>query len=743
MRHSFLWLGLSLVLFSCNRSEKKTDYASLVNPFIGTTNGGNTFPGAVVPWGMVSVSPHSDKPGPSGFLYERSFIEGFGHVHFSGTGCPDLGSIVVRPQRGKVQLDPVENQSEFDEQSASPGYYSVALKRYNLQVETSATARSGILRITNRGNDDTIRLVLDAGRSLSWRKGGKVSIQSKQEVNGYTISGGFCGAGNYQHIFFSTVVDNEPLKTTLWKKNLVTNDSEVTSDSLALGSIFEFYVRKGESIVIRTGISYSDEAKAKLNREKEQSSKSFESIVAEAKAEWNKQLAKVEVETTKPVDKIVFYTALYHMLIQPSLYSDIDGTYRTFQTSKIQHSDVPRYNIFSLWDTYRTVHPFYTLVYPAQQKQMVATMLGMYKESGWLPKWELSGKETYVMVGDPAAIVIADSWMKGIIPEDEKLAYEAIKKTSEVTGVENKVSNPIRSGQLAINTLGYIPHDNDEGDWVWGSVASSLEYALADFGISQVAGKLGKKEDQKLFWKKSQIYQHYFDKNSKFLRAKNRSGSWVEPFNPDTIETAGGWPGSGGPGYVEGNAWHYSWFVPHDIKGLIAAYPSPKEFSEKINECFDKGQFILWNEPDMNYPYIFNYLPDEVYKTSTIVHEQLKKYFTNEPSGIPGNDDCGALSGWYVFASMGFYPFCPAATDYALSVPIFDRVTIHLDEQFYAGKTWTIENNLKNREDMLSVKIRVDDIKVTSPWLDHQSITRGGKIVYYQPENELKKANLN
>jgi predicted alpha-1,2-mannosidase len=721
----------SILFVSCSHSSN-SDYCTLVNPFIGTTGGGNTFPGAASPFGMVSVSPHTNNHGPSGFLYERPYIIGFGHVHLSGTGCESLGSVILMPTTGKLSLEQLHNQSEYDQQEAKAGYYKVNLKKYSLLVETTAAARSGIIRVTNQGNKDTVRVIIDTGRSLSSKVGGTIKKESESEVSGYNVTGGFCGYDFTTKIYFSIKATTMPLRTTLWQdKKLYPNLVEVASDSIAVGVVFEYVLNKGQSVSFHTGISYSNEDQATNNLKEDQPSLSFEKVKVATQKKWNEYLGKVEIETENLTDKRIFYSALYHMLLQPTLYSDADGSYRVFGKEEINRSAHPRYTIFSLWDTYRTVHPFYTLLYPREQKDMIESMLDIYRESGWLPKWELAGNETYVMVGDPAAIVIADSWIKGIVPTDTTLAYEAIKKSSISIGVAGKVSNPLRSGWKAFLKYGYIPNDDNTNDWVWGSVASSLEYAVADFAVSQIAGRLGNQDEQNQFLKKSYVFKEYFDPSTKFLRPKNRSGLWHEPFHPDSINSPGGWPSSGGPGYVEGNAWHYSWFTPHAIPELIRLYPSQESFVKQLDKLFELDQFILGNEPDMNYPYIYNFVEGHEYKANLIIHKNLEKHFKDEPSGIPGNDDCGTLSGWYVFASLGFYPFCPATDQYALNVPHFKKAILYLDETD-KRKKWIIKNEVIDFSDLKKVKIKIDTSILPTPWIKHRTIKNGGTITYCQ-----------
>jgi alpha-1,2-mannosidase, putative len=436
-------------------------------------------------------------------------------------------------------------------------------------------------------------------------------------------------------------------------------------------------------------------------------------------------LSRIKVEGGTNEEKTMFYTALYHALIHPSISSDVNGEYIAMGSHKVKKLSVDQknqYNVYSLWDTYRNLHPLLTLVYPEVQLDMVKTMVDQSKENGFLPKWELSADETYVMTGDPACIVISDTYLKGITDFDVHTAYKAMLKSS--TQLKD---NKVRPGLAQYLKLGYIPQDNP-GDGVWGTVASSLEYYLADWSIGQLAKALGKENDYETYMKRSLAYKNFYDSKTGFLRPKNENGSWYEPFNPDTIK--GSIPNAnfpcGGVGYTEGNAWQYSFFVPHDEKGLIALMGKEK-YLEKLEACFEKpDRFVLFNEPDMAYPYLFTYVEDEAWRTQELVRKSLDQYFATNPGGLPGNDDCGTTSSWLIFSSIGFYPACPASSQYQIGSPIFDRVTIQLNPDFYKGKEFVIETSNNSRSNLYIQNMKLNGKEYKNYFLKHKDITNGG-----------------
>ncbi|KUO63469.1 hypothetical protein APF79_06770 [bacterium BRH_c32] len=660
-------------------SPSGNNFAQYVNPFIGTSNGGNTFPGAVVPFGMVSLSPQNAFGAPSGYLYGEENFRGFGHNHLSGTGCGDLGSIIIFPFTGDIDYN--NYSTSYKNEIVSAGYYSLYLDKSKIKIEVTASERTGLIKFIPDEKME-LKILIDVGRSLTLQGGGKILLNGENEISGYNISGGFCGEENRNTTFFSSEF-NKPFSSS----------SLIDSTK---GIILSFKMNKGEELILKTGLSYTSIANAKNNRRNEVHDYDFTKVRNEATEKWNYVLGKAKAIGKKD-DMIKFYTSLYHTLIHPNILNDINGDYPLYQTGGIGNDKGNRYTIFSLWDTYRTLHPLYTLLYPEIQLDMINSMLGMYKEGGYLPKWDLLSQETYMMVGDPASIVIADSYIKGIREFDTKLALEAMLKPATLKKGEN--APPIRAGYHQFLEYGYIPFEQDMNDdwWVWGPVSTNLEYNLSDWSISQFANKIGNEEVAKEFLERSMKYKNIIDTTTKFARPRLKNGAWLEPFDPFLSVGSTDWEGSGGPGYVEGNAWNYSWFVPFDIPGLTKLYGGDKAFAEKLLECFRNDQFKINNEPDFAYPYLFNYVKGYEQNTPKLVTEIMERDFGVDDAGLPGNDDCGATSGWFIFSALGFYPDLTASENYSIGVPLFNNITLSIkDNNITIEKSKTVNEIIVN-----------------------------------------------
>lgn len=697
--------------------------ADKVNPFIGTAKSGNTFPGAVLPWGMVSVSPHNANS-PSGYLFGNEVIKGFGHLHLSGTGCPDQGSVILMPTTGEISPITSTYQSSYSNEKAEAGYYSVQLDKYNIKAEMTATLRSGLSRYIFPKEKGSFNILIDAGSSLSWRKGGLVTVVSADEVEGFNLTGGFCGSNNQHKVYFVAKLNKKAIRKGTWLGQSVSENLSAESSDSLLGAWFSFNGKPGDTLLVKVGISYVSIKNARENLNKEQKGFQFEKIRKQAKKEWNSVLSKIEIKGGTPDQQVQFYTGMYHMLIHPGIRSDVNGDYVKMNQTGIGNSKQPQYTVFSLWDTYRTVHPFLSLVFPKKQAEMVQSMITMADEGGWLPKWELAANETQVMVGDPAAIVIADTWLKGIKSFDVEKAWKWLEKGAADTTVRNSVRPGLKS---YIRNGGFIPM-NDTTDWVWGPVSTSLEYNLADWHLAKLAESLGKKKEAELFSKRSEGWRKMVDTETGFIRPTLKDGSFLTPFYPDTLETSGGWPGSGGPGFVEGNAWQYAFFVPHNLTGLLETY-GKKQVFKSLNFNFRKGHFNLSNEPDMALPYVYNYT-GEPYRGIEISRDLMLANFKNAPDGLPGNDDCGTLSGWFVFSSMGFYPDCPGTGHYQITSPLWSEVNIKLDEPYQKGKT--IKLIIKNNSDVKTTVGRrfVNGKQLNDYFLSHQTLVNGALIEY-------------
>jgi predicted alpha-1,2-mannosidase len=494
-----------------------------------------------------------------------------------------------------------------------------------------------------------------------------------------------------------------------------------------VGAYFRYNDDKKQTVYVKVGISYVSIANARDNLQKEQPKWKFSYIKKEAREKWNKELSRIEVQGGTKQQKTIFYTGLYHMLLQPSIFSDVNGDYLMMGhdgVAKVKEGH-NHYSVFSLWDTYRNLHPFLTLFYPARQTDMVRSMLAMYKQNGWLPKWELASSETYVMVGDPAVPAIADTWLNGLHSFDKDIAYRAMTHES----MDTSDVNPIRPGLKIYLKKHYIPV-NTKG--VGGGVSTTLEYNFADYALAQFDSATGHTKDVTSLIKRSKYYKNLYDNSSGFLRPKTANGNWYSPFDPATknVHT---------PGFVEGNAWSYLFFVPHDIYGMAKLMGGRDQFIKRLQESFDKGYFVMWNEPDMAYPYLFTYFDGESWRTQKAVRETMKKDFTSGPGGLPGNDDTGVTSAWYVFGALGFYPANPASGKLRLGSPVFKKITIHLNQKYYNGKTFTIKAPKASNTNIYIQSVAWNDLPYQKPFITHQMIEKGGNLILHMGAKPDKK----
>lgn len=703
-------LGAALAIAAALPAQAQTgsadyDPVDYVNPFIGTTNYGTTNPGAVCPQGMMSVVPFNVMGAVEGnrdkdsrwwstpYEHNNVFFTGYAHVNLSGVGCPELGSLLLMPTTGELEVDYMKYGSHYTDEQASPGYYSNILTKYGIKTEVTATPRTGRARFTfpeGKGN-----ILLNLGEGLTNESGATVRFVNDREIEGSKLLGTFCyNPQSVFPIYFVMRIDKQPGDRGYWKK-MRPMTVEAQWDSTAgtrkiytsylkemsgddIGTWFTFDTREGETIEVSIGVSFVSIENARENLEAEQAGRTFDDLRQAARAAWRNDLSRILVEGGTDDQRTVLYTALYHFLIHPNILNDINGEYPAMESNEILTTQGRRYTVFSLWDTYRNVHQLMTLLFPDRQLDMVRTMIDMYREHGWLPKWELYGRETLTMEGDPAIPVIVDTWMKGLRDFDLETAYEAMRKSATAPGAENLM----RPDADDYFNLGYVPlreqYDN--------SVSHALEYYIADFSLSRLAAALGKKEDAKLFYERSLGYRHYFCPEYGTLRPKLPDGTFYAPFNPEqgaNFEPC--------PGFHEGSAWNYTFYVPHDIPGLTRLMGGRKAFIDKLQHVFDAGLYDPANEPDIAYPYLFSYFKGEEWRTQKLVKELLAKYFKAAPDGIPGNDDTGTMSAWAIFSMLGFYPDCPGLPEYTLTAPTFDKVTIQLDTRYYPQKELVIK----------------------------------------------------
>ena len=712
MKRPAIFLVIAMLLTAASMKAQSTKLTDYVNPFIGTSNYGTTNPGALCPNGMMSVTPFNvmgsklnryDKDSrwwSTPYSSDNKYFTGFSHVNLSGVGCPEVGLALTMPTSGPLMVDYHVYGSEYTGETAEPGYYGCELLAHNIKAEVSATTRTSIERYTFPGGQGNI--LVNFGEGLTNETGAWIRKVCETEIEGMRMAGTFCY--NSQAVFpvyFAIRINKMPSKGGFWKfqpqmkgvEGAWTEDDgtykiyqrygrEIAGDDI--GYWFSFETTEGEQVELQMGVSFVSCENAWENLDAEQARlapgvSNFDTVRAAASEAWESDLSRIKVTGGTERDKEVFYTALYHTLIHPSVLNDVNGEYPLMEGSGVGR--VPegqnRYSVFSLWDTYRNLHQLMTLVYPERQLDMVRSMISMYKEWGWMPKWELFGRETFTMEGDPSIPVITDTWLKGLRDFDIETAYEAFVKSATTPGADN-LMRPDIDPYLAV---GYVPlglySADASGD---NSVSHALEYYIADHALALLAADLGRADDAAKFHSQSLQYKHYYCPSFGTLRPLQQDGTFLEPFNPRQGENF-----EAVPGFHEGSAWNYTFYVPHDVLGLADLMGGRKAFVNKLQKVFDEGLYDPANEPDIAYPYLFSYFKGEEWRTAKIVSELLDKHYTTAPAGLPGNDDTGTMSAWAVFSMMGFYPDCPGDPSYTLTMPRFDRVEITLDPRFCDG----------------------------------------------------------
>jgi len=727
-----------LFLFTNYLITEAQTYSDYVNPFIGTSNFGATNPGAIAPRGMVSVSPFNvagsqntlEKDSrwlSNPYVNENTFLTGFSHVNLSGVGCPDLGVILTMPTTGDLETDHLKYGSTYENEVAKAGFYSTTLKKYKIKVETTATTRTGISKYSFPKGKSNI--LLNLGLGLTNEQGGMLKIVSSSEIEGLRNIGSFCYKKPEESypIYFVVQFSKPSLNFGIWK-NISKYEGiekqwmpyngqtrlykeyrkEVIGDSI--GAYMSYNFKEPTDVEVKIGVSYVSIENARNNLIKETNELSFEKIYQQTKLSWDNLLSKIDVEGGTNNDKTIFYTALYHALIHPNTLNDVNGEYPKMKSRETLKTEGTRFTVFSLWDTYRNLHSLMSLVYPKQQSDMVKSMLSIYDESGWLPKWELNSTETTTMVGDPAGIIIADTYLRGIKDFNIEKAYEAMTKSATVLE-----GNLLRPGIREYLKKGYLTTESTKS----GSVSTTQEYNISDFAIAQLAKGLEKKEDEDFYKKRSISYRKLFDKDFNLLRPRNKDNSWVKPFKPET-----GANFKKNLGFIEGNSWQYTFMLSHDIKGLIELMGGEKAYSQQLQKVFNIGQFDMANEPDIGYPYLFNYIKGEEWRSQKIVSSLISKYFKNTPDGLPGNDDTGTMSAWLIYSMMGIYPISPAEPIYTFATPLFDKITIQLDSRYYKNKQLIIE---KEGEGFIR-KIKLNDKTINSFFINHQDLVNAGHL---------------
>ena len=687
-----------LTLCTTLSAQERVDYTEWVDPFIGTADYSATHPGAVVPHGMMAVVPFNvtgselnrfDKDNrwwSTPYDIRNKYSVGFAHGALSGVGCPELGAIITMATTGSAEADRTKRGSTYCNEAATPGYYATTYDQFAIRAEATATQRASVERYTfTEGGEANI--TVDLGTALSNESGAMLRRVSDTEVEGMRLLGTFCYTNQAVFpVYFVARISQPAKEMNYWKlqpemtgiEAAWSGDSgeyklyknyarEIMGDDI--GVIFKLgNLEPGAEVTVKVGISYVSMENARKNLEAEVGALSFDEVHAKAKSEWSEALGRIRVEGGSEAEHTIFYTALYHALLHPNIISDVNGEYPAMESGAVGVADYERYTVFSLWDTYRNLHQLMTLVYPDEQTDMIRSMVGMSKEWGWLPRWELYGRETFTMEGDPAIPVIVDSYLKGLRDFDIDAAYEAMKRSATTPGAENAIRRDIDP----YIEHGYIPvglfAQDMSGD---NSVSHALEYYVADNALAALAEERGDKEFAKTLRERSKGWKHYYSKADGAMRPIGEDGKYIGEFDP-----AAGANFSNTIGFHEGSSWNYTFFVPHDIEGLIKAMGGSKRFVERLQWVFDNGHYDPTNEPDIAYPYLFSRIKGEEWRTQQLIKQLLDENYTTTPDGLPGNDDTGTMSAWALFSMMGIYPDCPGEPYYTITTPRFDCVEI-------------------------------------------------------------------
>ena len=686
---------LALLLFTSTLAAQPTDYSTFVDPFIGTGGHGHTFPGVTVPFGMMQLSPDtrlSGWDGCSGYHNSDNRIYGFSHTHLSGTGASDYCDILLMPTTGKPQLTNKKYSSLFrkENEKASAGYYSVVLDKSNIKVELASTIRTGLHKYTFP-KSTSANVILD----LTHRdrvKESDIAINGNTEITGKRVSANWA---NNQILYF------------------VIQFSKPFVRSQTLGSLkasVSFETEEGEVIYAKIGMSAVSVEGARKNLEAEQTGFDLEKLRSDAKAAWNKELSKIEIESKDEHIMRTFYTALYHCMIAPNVYQDVDGKYRGRDFEIHETKDFTYYTVFSLWDTYRALHPLLTLIDKKRTSDFVNTFNKEFEEGGRLPVWELSSCETWCMIGYHAVPVIWEAYSKGVTGFDANKAYEAMK----FSAMEDK--NALKG----YKANGYIKY-MDDGQ----SVSRTLEYAYDDWCIAQMAKKLGKEEDYKYFIERAQYYKNVYDVTTGFMRPRN--DGFLSPFDPFEVNHH----------YTEGNSWQYSFYVPQDLSGQMKLLGGKEKLAAFLDSLFSAstkltghkqpditgliGQYVHGNEPSHQIAYEYNYA-GQPWKTQAMVRRIMTEMYRDQPDGLAGNEDCGQMSAWYIFSALGFYPVCPGSEQYAIGSPVVDNAVIKLEN----GKSFTIKTKNNNAQNVYIASAKLNGKDYTKSYISYEDISAGG-----------------
>jgi predicted alpha-1,2-mannosidase len=721
---SIITFNLLLLLNGCSHSEQPAEdrLTALVNPFMGTEGPGNTYPGATVPFGMVQLSPDIGYSGwdrIAGYSWPDSIITGFSHLHLSGTGAGDLYDILLTPVNSKAVKTTPENGNRpyslfsHNQEQAEPGYYQVYLQDYGINAELTATRRTGIHQYTFP-QDDNSGFIIDLGYALNWDGPTETFLQivDDQTISGYRYSAGWAAD---QRVYFVARFSKPATSMQLFQKNAPVDGQSVKDTHTKVD--LRFATSDNEKVMVKVGISSASIEGAAKAIDTEAPQWDFNAIKTAASDTWENELQKIRVQSDNEIRKRTFYTTLYQSMLAPTLYSDAQGNYKGADSNYHTASGYDKYDTFSLWDTFRAAHPLYTLMHPERVPDMIQSMLSHYRETGLLPVWSMQGNETNMMIGYHAVPVIVDAYFKGIGGFDVVEAYEACK------------SNALSSdpGIQKYRELGYVPISYDHENW---SVSKTLEYAYNDWCIATFAKALGKMDDYQYFLKRSENWRHHFDTESGFLRPKDDKGRFLKDFVAREYTDH----------YCESNAWHYFWFVPQNIEGLQSAL-GEERFSARLDSMFTYdpyasdelpifstgmiGQYVHGNEPSHHVAYLYHYT-GQAWKTQERVRQILTTMYAPEHYGHCGNEDCGQMSAWYTFSSLGFYPVNPSTGIYLIGSPLWKHATLQLPGR----KQFTVEAPEVDDTHLYIQEAFLNGEALTRPWITHSEITNGGTLTF-------------
>ncbi|OUR81033.1 alpha-mannosidase [Colwellia psychrerythraea] len=703
--------------------SQATDVLDFVDPFIGTGGHGHTFPGATVPFGMVQLSPDnltkSRWDWTSGYHYSDETLLGFSHTHLSGTGVGDLLDILVMPF---VSTYPENSQNEVEHlfatykkenETASAGYYSVYLEDEEIKAELTATARVGVHKYTF-GDKGVPKILVDLGYAQNFDKPVDTyfKIENETTLVGYRKSSGWA---KFQPVYF-VMEFSEPFTYQFFADKQSVDGSEITA--VKSEAVLNFSQLSNSSVIVKVGLSYASIEGARKNIAVETSGFNFDEVKLAAENTWRKQLNKITVIDDNKVEKTKFYTALYHSFMAPHLFSDANGEYYGADGKTHTAEGYKRYTLFSLWDTFRALHPLITITNPELVDDLVKSMMAFYDEAGLLPSWDLMSNETDVMIGYHAVPVLVDAYLKGLTSVDGEKLFTAVKKSAMQK----------RFGIDLFDQYGYVPSDLEVE-----AVSKTLEYAYDDWAIAQLAQALNKTDEYEYFNQRAQSYKTLFDKSVGFMRGKDKNGQWVENFSPTHVDHRT-------TDYTEANAWQYTWFVPHDVEGLIDLFGSEQQFISKLDSLFTVsskmegdvspdisgliGQYAHGNEPCHHIPYLYAFTEDK-WKGEQKIREIRQTMYRADPDGLAGNDDVGQMSSWYVLSALGFYPLNPADGRYVFGTPLFEQVTLNHDngEKFIIGQT---NNNGKNYVE----NVMLNKKNLERNYINYKELMSSGKLKF-------------